>query len=88
VILERSRFGVLNTQTGVCSKAISYRPLWLMSTNQERLYNASRVIERVSLCLLDLASCSGEIDYFDLNELVGRLDLAVDAIRSANGASN
>jgi hypothetical protein len=59
-----------------------------MSTYQERLYNASRVIEGVSLCLLDYASSADQIDYFDLIELVGRLDLAVDAIRSLNGASN
>lgn len=59
-----------------------------MSTNQERLYNASRVIEGVSLCLLDCACSAGEIDYFDLMELVGRLDLAVDAIRGVNGASD
>jgi hypothetical protein len=59
-----------------------------MSTNQERLYNASRVIEGVSIFLLDYATSTGEIDYFDLIELVGRLDLAVDAIRSLNGASS
>jgi hypothetical protein len=28
------------------------------------------------------------IDYFDLMELVGRLDLAVDIIRSLNGAAH
>lgn len=59
-----------------------------MSTNQERLYNASRVIEGVSLCLLDYACSAGQIDYFDLIELVGRLDLAVDAIRGLNGGAS
>lgn len=59
-----------------------------MPTNQERLYHVSRLIEGVSLCLFDYASCVGVIDYFDLMELVGRLDLAVDAIRSTNGALN
>jgi len=59
-----------------------------MSRNQERLYHASRLIEGVSLCLLDYASCAGKIDYFDLMELVGRLDLAVDAVRNVNGASD
>jgi hypothetical protein len=40
----------------------------------------------VSDCLIDYASCTGEIGTFDLLELAGRLDLAVDAIRMANGA--
>ena len=59
-----------------------------MATKHERLYHAGRLIEGVSLCLLDYANCAGAIDYFDLMELVGRLDLAVDAIRSINGAMN
>jgi hypothetical protein len=59
-----------------------------MSTNQERLYNASRVVEGVSLCLLECASSHTVFDYFDLIELVGRLDLAVDVIRELNGAAN
>ncbi len=41
----------------------------------------------VADCLLDYANCDGDIDTFELLELVGRLDLAVDAIRSVNGAS-
>ena len=40
----------------------------------------------VADCLLDYASCDGGVSTFDLLELVGRLDLAVDAIRQANGA--
>jgi hypothetical protein len=59
-----------------------------MSTKEERLYHASRLIEGVSLCLLEYASSPGEIHYFDLVELIGRLDIAVDSIRSLNGASN
>lgn len=59
-----------------------------MTANSERLYHASRIVEGISLCLLDYASCAGEIGYFDLIELVGRLDLAVDAIRNLNGALN
>lgn len=59
-----------------------------MPTNHERLYHASRLIEGVSLCLFGYASCAGVIDYFDLMELGGRLDLAVEAIRSINGAMN
>jgi hypothetical protein len=58
-----------------------------MPMNQERLYHASRIIEGVSLCLFDYASCAGVIDCFDLMELAGRLDLAVEVIRMANGAS-
>ena len=57
-----------------------------MSTEQEKLYAASRIITMVADCLLDYANCEGEIGTYDLLELVGRLDLAVDAIRLANGA--
>jgi len=73
---------------GVGSRSGCQRPLWSMTTNQERLYHASRLVEGVSLCLFDYASCAGVIDYFDLIELVGRLDLAVDTIRGLNGALN
>ena len=58
-----------------------------MSTQQESLYAISRTIAMVADCLLDFASCDGEIGTFELLELVGRVDLAVDAIRLANGAS-
>lgn len=50
------------------------------------VFQASQLIKGVSLCLFDYASFAGEIDYFDLMELVGRLDLAVEAIDSLNGA--
>ncbi len=40
----------------------------------------------VADCLIDYASCGGEVGTFELMELAGRLDLAVDVIRVANGA--
>ena len=58
-----------------------------MSTSQERLCAASRLIGGIADVLIDFASCPGEIELFDLLELAGRLDLAVDAIRLAYGAS-
>ena len=57
-----------------------------MSVEQEKLYAASRIVAMVADCLLDYASCEGEVSIYDLLELVGRLDLAVDAIRLVNGA--
>ena len=57
-----------------------------MSVEQEKLYAASRIVAMVADCLLDYASCEGEVGTYDLLELVGRLDLAVDAIRLVNGA--
>lgn len=59
-----------------------------MGSQQEQLYAASRVVEGVADCLVDYASCSQSVELYDLLELVGRLDLAVSAIREANGASN
>ena len=72
----------------ISNKFSAHRPLYRMSIDQERLYHASRIIEGVSSCLLDYASCAGEIHLYDLMELVGRLDLAVDAMRKVNGASD
>lgn len=57
-----------------------------MATPQEKLYSASRIIAIVADCLIDYASCGGNVGTFELLELAGRLDLAVDAIRLANGA--
>ena len=59
-----------------------------MSIQQENLYAASRVVAMVADCLIDYASCPAEVGTFELLELAGRLDLAVDAIRLANGACN
>jgi hypothetical protein len=57
-----------------------------MATSQEKLYAASRIVAMVADCLLDYTSCGGEISTYDLLELVGRLDIVVDAIRQVNGA--
>ena len=57
-----------------------------MGSTQERLYQASRIIEGVAVCLLDYASCGITVELFDALELVGRLDIAVDVIRDVNGA--
>ncbi len=39
------------------------------------------------MCLVDYANCPGPIEYVDIMELVGRLELAIDSIRLINGAS-
>lgn len=57
-----------------------------MSMQQESLYAASRIVAMVAECLFDYANCDGDVGTFELLELAGRLDIAVDAIRLANGA--
>jgi hypothetical protein len=57
-----------------------------MQSDQESIYQASRMVEGVVACLLDYASFSHEIELFDVMELIGRLDLAVGVLRRANGA--
>jgi len=59
-----------------------------MNSYQERLYQASQLIDGVATCLVDYASCGEFIEFFDVFELVGRLDLAIEVIRQANGASH
>ena len=48
---------------------------------------ASQMISGVAACLSDFAVSAEMFELFGLLELVGRLDLAVDAIRLVNGAS-
>lgn len=52
------------------------------------MYQVSRIIDGVTACLLDYISCDMAVELFDVLELVGRLDLAVEVIRNANGASD
>jgi hypothetical protein len=59
-----------------------------MQTDQERLYIASRLVSGVADSLTEFASCSGVMEMWDLMELVGQLEIAVDTIRLANGAAN
>jgi len=59
-----------------------------MGSTQERLYQASRIVDGVAACLLDYVSCEMAVEFFDVLELVGRLDIAIEIIRSANGASD
>jgi len=58
-----------------------------MQTSQERLYQICQLIGHVATCILDFADCEMPMELFDAMELVGRLDLAIDAIRRENGAS-
>jgi len=58
-----------------------------VQTDQERLYFASKMVSGVADCLTEFASCAEVIDLWDLMELVGQLEIAVDTIRLANGAS-
>ena len=53
-----------------------------MQSEQERLYQASRLIEGVAACLIDFSSCRGPIDFFEIMDLVGRLEFAADTIRA------
>ena len=59
-----------------------------MQTDQERLYVASRMVSGVADCLSEFASCTNLVGLWDLMELAGQLEVAVDAIRLANGASD
>jgi len=59
-----------------------------MQTDQERLYIASRMVSGVAECLAEFASCSDLMELWDLMELAGQLEIAVDTIRSVNGASH
>lgn len=62
------------------------RPLGIVQSEQEQLYFASQLVASVANCLIDMVSCEQMIEFFDAIELAGRLDLAVDTIRHANGA--
>ena len=64
------------------------RPLGVMQTDQERLYIASRMVSGVADCLTELASITDNIELWDLLELAGELEVAVNTIRLANGASD
>jgi hypothetical protein len=59
-----------------------------MQSEEQRLYQISRLIEGVSVCLIDYSSCPGPIELFDEMEFVRRRDIAVDSIRMINGASH
>ena len=59
-----------------------------MQSNQERLYIASRMVSGVADCLIEFASFTDAIELWDLMELAGQLETAVDTIRLVNGASN
>jgi hypothetical protein len=63
------------------------RPLVLVLSDQERIYQATRIVDGVTLCLLDYAQCNSGMDRYDASELAGRLELAVQAIRSLIGGS-
>jgi hypothetical protein len=59
-----------------------------MQTDQERLYIASRMVRGVADSLAEFANCTDIIDCWDLIEMAGQLDIVVDTIRSAKGASD
>ena len=46
------------------------------------------MVSGVADCLIEFASFTDEIELWDLMELAGQLETAVDTIRLANGASN
>ena len=59
-----------------------------MKSEQEYLYQISRLIEGVMVCLIDYSDHQGLIELFDVMELVGRLEMAVESIRLINGAAH
>jgi len=64
------------------------RTLGSMPTSQEVFYQASRIVGVVAEDLCEFI-CEGiPIRETDVLDLVKRLDLAVELIREANGASN
>jgi len=46
------------------------------------------MVSGVADCLIEFASYTDAIELWDLIELAGQLETAVDTIRLANGASN
>ena len=58
-----------------------------MQTDQERLYLAGRMVSGVADCLIEFAHCAEQIDLWDLMEMAGQLEIVVDTIRLASGAS-
>ena len=44
------------------------------------------MVSGVADCLIELTTCTDSIELWDLLELAGQLEIAVDTIRSANGA--
>jgi hypothetical protein len=63
------------------------RPLGDVPIETERLYIASNLISEVSNVLADFANWSVPLEFFELLELVGKLNIVVDVIRTACGAS-
>jgi hypothetical protein len=59
-----------------------------MQTDQERLFIARRMVSGVADCLHEFAICTDVIESWDLMELAGELEVAVETIRLANGASD
>ena len=46
------------------------------------------MVSGVADCLTEFASCADLIDWWDLIELAGQLEIAVDTIRLVNGAAD
>ena len=62
------------------------RPLGAMQQPQERIFIASGIVKWVANTLIDFATFGEVIELCDLVELAGQLELAIEAIRRANGA--
>ena len=75
----------LNSCQEKAAPAVKFLDRCINVTEQERIYQATRIVEGVALCLLDYAQCDSELDRFDAAELAGRLEIAVGAIRTLNG---
>ena len=64
------------------------RPLGEVKTDQERLCAASKMVRGVAERLTEFASYADLIELWDLMEIVGQLEIAVETIRLANGAAD
>jgi len=61
------------------------RPLYLMTSKQEKIYQAGRKVSAMADYLSDQLTRSSPIEESSIIELVKHLDLAVEEIRQANG---
>jgi hypothetical protein len=57
-----------------------------MRSEQEALYQARKIVSNVADFLIDFVACDQVLEFSGVAELIGRLDLAVEVIRMANGA--
>lgn len=65
----------------IVSSLVCPRPLFHVWSDQEWIYQASRIVEGVALRLLDFAQSDTDLDRFDAAEVAGRLEFVVESMR-------